>query len=509
MGTTPESRVNATTARTLSTVAPPHPRPPPIDGSATLSSPKNESTALDTPDNSVHPVDQIPPATQLWPLSFQHVLAMYAGAVAVPLVLGGAMIEAGRMQPSDLPYLITADLLVAGIATILQCVGFLRLGARLPIVQGCTFTAVPPMIVIGVNYGPAAIYGSVLACGLFMFLMAPVFARILWMFPPLVTGSVITCVGLSLIPVAANNISGGYGDDAGSVANISLGLFTLLVVLIIERFAPVAIARTSVLIGLAVGTIVAAFMGKVDLSGVGEENWVGVATPFHFGFPEFPVSAVIALVLVGLVTLVEATGDFLAAGEIVGKKATPRQIADGLRADGFSTMLGGVFNTFPYTAFAQNIGLLAMSRVRSRYVVAGAGVILVVLGLLPKLGAIIAAVPTPVLGGATAALFGMIAASGIKTLTKLEMNQNSVLVIAVSLTMGLLPVMHPTLFEQFPNWFGTVFNSGITTGAFTAILLNLLFFGTRRTPANAGVELDDAEFAGVDANVYKTGTERS
>ena len=422
---------------------------------------------------------------RLVPLAFQHVLAMYAGAVAVPLVLGGAMIQAGQMKPSDLPYLITADLLVAGIATFLQCVGFLRLGARLPIVQGCTFTAVPPMIIIGTNYGPAAIYGSVLACGLFMFLMAPIFARILWMFPPLVTGSFITCVGLSLIPVAATNIAGGHAEDAGSITNVSLGIFTLIVVLLVERFAPVAIARASVLIGLAVGTIAAAFFGKVDLSGVSDERWIGVATPFHFGTPEFPISAVIALILVGLVTLVEATGDFLAAGEIVGKKATPQQIADGLRADGLSTMLGGVFNTFPYTAFAQNIGLLAMSRVRSRYVVA---------------------IPTPVLGGATGALFGMIAASGIRTLTKVHMNEKSVLIIAVSLTMGLLPVMDNSLFSQFPTWFGTVFNSGITTAAFTAITLNLLFFGTKRVPENGGTA---EETPTTDANVYKTGTDTS
>ncbi|MBN9643598.1 nucleobase:cation symporter-2 family protein [Corynebacterium mendelii] len=445
-------------------------------------------------------MDQIPKPHVLWPMAFQHVLAMYAGAVAVPLVLGGAMIQAGQMKPSDLPYLITADLLVAGIATILQCVGFLRFGSRLPIVQGCTFTAVPPMIIIGTNYGPAAIYGSVLACGLFMMLMAPVFARILWMFPPLVTGTFITIVGLSLIPVAAMNIAGGNAEDAGSMSNIGLGMFTLVVVLVVERWAPPAISRTSVLIGLLVGTIAGALLGKVDLSGVSEENWVGVATPFHFGLPEFPPSAVIALVLVGLVTLVEATGDFLAAGEIVGKKATPKQIADGLRADGFSTMLGGVFNTFPYTAFAQNIGLLAMSRVRSRFVVAGCGLILIVLGLLPKLGAVIAAVPTPVLGGATGALFGMIAASGIKTLSKITMNENSLIVIAVSLTVGLLPVMYPSLFEQFPDWFTTMFNSGITTGAITAVCLNLFFFGGKHVPANSGKQ---AEPDYTDASMYK------
>ncbi|MFC5938339.1 nucleobase:cation symporter-2 family protein [Corynebacterium choanae] len=463
----------------------------------------SEATAQRADQSSVSPVDQIPPGKVLWPMAFQHVLAMYAGAVAVPLVLGGAMIQAGQMQPSDLPYLITADLLVAGIATILQCVGFWRFGARLPIVQGCTFTAVPPMIIIGQNYGPAAIYGSVLACGLFMMLMAPIFARILWMFPPLVTGTLITIVGLSLIPVAASNIAGGNAPDAGSMSNIALGFFTLAVVLVVERFAPPAMARTSVLIGLLVGTIVAAFAGKVDLSGVADEQWLGVATPFHFGLPEFPPSAVIALILVALVTLVEATGDFLAAGEIVEKKTTPQQIADGLRADGFSTMLGGVFNTFPYTAFAQNIGLLAMSRVRSRYVVAGCGAILILLGLLPKLGAVIAAIPTPVLGGATGALFGMIAASGMKTLSKLEINENSLIVIAVSVTIGLLPVMYPDLFQEFPSWFTTMFNSGITTGALAAILLNLFFFGTRRVPANAGRELATADTAYADASMYK------
>ncbi|MEU9920075.1 nucleobase:cation symporter-2 family protein [Streptomyces griseoluteus] len=422
----------------------------------------------------VHPVDEIPPVRQLAAFGLQHVLAMYAGAVAVPLIVGGAM----RLSPADLAYLITADLLVCGVATLIQCVGFWRFGVRLPIMQGCTFAAVSPMVLIGTTGGGLpAIYGSVIVAGLAIVLLAPVFGRLLRFFPPLVTGTVILIIGVSLLPVAGNWAAGGAGaKDFGAPRNLALAAFVLLVVLVVQRFAPPFLARVAVLTGIVVGLAVAVPFGFTDFGGVADADWVGISTPFHFGAPEFRVSAIVSMLVVALVTMTETTGDLIAVGELTGRQVQPRSLADGLRADGLSTVLGGVFNTFPYTAYAQNVGLVGMTRVRSRWVVAAAGALLVLLGLLPKLGAVVAAVPAPVLGGAGLVMFGTVAASGLRTLARVDFRDNhNLTVVAVSVAVGLLPVGVPTVYAKFPDWFQTVMNSGISAGCLTAIVLNLLF----------------------------------
>ncbi|OIJ68579.1 nucleobase:cation symporter-2 family protein [Streptomyces mangrovisoli] len=435
----------------------------------------------------VHPVDEVPPARQLAAFGLQHVLAMYAGAVAVPLIVGGAM----KLSPADLAYLITADLLVCGIATLIQCVGFWRFGVRLPIMQGCTFAAVSPMVLIGTTGGGLpAIYGSVIVAGLAIVLLAPVFGRLLRFFPPLVTGTVILIIGLSLLPVAGNWAAGGSGaKDFGEPKNLALAAFVLAVVVGVQRFAPAFLARIAVLIGIAVGLAVAVPFGFTDFGGVGDADWVGISTPFHFGAPTFKASAIVSMLVVALVTMTETTGDLLAVGEMTGRKVDERSLADGLRADGLSTVLGGVFNTFPYTAYAQNVGLVGMTRVRSRWVVAAAGGILVLLGLLPKLGAVVAAIPAPVLGGAGLVMFGTVTASGLRTLAEVDFKGNDNLtVVAVSVAVGMLPVGVPTVYAKFPDWFQTVMDSGISAGCVTAVALNLVF---NHLPSRSGASAGD------------------
>lgn len=440
-----------------------------------------------------HPVDRIPPLARLAPLGLQHVLAMYAGAVAVPLIVGGALIGMGKLEPSALPHLISADLLVAGIATLIQSIGFWRFGVRLPLMQGCTFAAVGPMITIGGEYGITAIYGSVIACGLFMMLLAPIFSRLVRFFPPIVTGTVILIIGVSLMDVAAGWVGGGAGsDDFGNPLSIGFAAGTLLFIILVERFAPPVLQRLSILLGLVIGTIVAIPFGLTDWSGVGSEDWFGVTLPFYFGFPTFEISAIISMCIVGLVIMTETTGDIIAVGEIVEKPVTPRQLADGLRADGLSTVIGGLFNTFPYTAFAQNVGLVSLTGVKSRYVATFAGGVLVVLGLIPALGAVVEGIPVAVLGGAGIALFGMVAASGIRTLSKVKFNNTNILVVAISLGVALLPTVSPEIYAQFPTWFTIIFDSGISAGAVVAILLNLLL----------NSEKVQARFAGVDTDVH-------
>ncbi|WP_341360744.1 nucleobase:cation symporter-2 family protein [Georgenia sp. M64] len=415
-----------------------------------------------------HPVDEIPRIDRLFPLGLQHVLAMYAGAVAVPLIVGGAL----GYSSADIAFLISADLFVAGVATLVQSIGFWRFGVRLPLMQGVTFAAVGPMIAIGNQYDITAIFGATIACGLFMIALAPVFSSVLRFFPPLVTGTVIMIIGLSLMGVAAGWITNN--EESAQPRDLAFAAGTLVLIILLEKFAPPALARVSVLLGLVVGTIVAVPFGMVDWTGVSEAGWFAVITPLHFGFPTFPIAAVISMLVVGLVIMTETTGDMLAVGEIVDRPVTKRQLGDGLRADGLSTMLGGFFNTFPYTAFAQNVGLVSLTQVKSRWVTAMSGVILIALGLVPKVAAVVEGVPRAVLGGAGIALFGMVVAAGVRTLVKVHFTNTNVLVVAIAVGIALLPTVQPEIYANFPSWFQLIFDSGISAGALAAILLNLL-----------------------------------
>ncbi|GAA2980587.1 NCS2 family nucleobase:cation symporter-2 [Microbacterium terrae] len=444
-----------------------------------------------TMENSV---DAVPPLGRLFPLGLQHVLAMYAGAVAVPLIVGGAL----GFSPEELAFLISADLFVAGLATIVQSIGFWRFGVRLPLMQGVTFAAVGPMIAIGQQHGVQTVFGAVIACGVFMILIAPFFSQLLRFFPPIVTGTVILIIGLSLMRVAAGWIMTGATEEhpGAPPINVAFAMGTLLVIVLIERFAPPALQRVSVLLGLVIGTIAALFVpGMVDWSHVADAQWFAIVTPFYFGLPQFEIFSILSMLVVGIVIMTETTGDMIAVGEIVEKPVTRRQLADGLRADGLGTVVGGIFNTFPYTAFAQNVGLVSLTGVRSRFVATMAGAILVVLGLIPAVAAVVEGVPRAVLGGAGIALFGMVAASGIRTLTKVRFNNKNVLIVAISVGIALLPTVTPTIYEEFPTWFQLIFDSGISAGAIVAILLNLLLNSEEMRAARAADPHIDASDA--------------
>ena len=424
-------------------------------------------------NNSVHPVDERLPLSQTFLYGIQHVLAMYAGAVAVPLIVANAI----GLSTEDLIYLINADLFTAGIATLIQTLGPWKMGSKLPIVQGVTFAAVSPMIMIGQADGLTAIYGAVIASGLFMFLFSPFFSRLIAFFPPVVTGSVITIIGLSLLPVAVRWAGGGNpaSENFGDIPTLLLSGFVLLLVIGFYRYFSGVWRNISVLLALMIGTVVASFCGYTDFSAIYKADWLGIVTPLHFGIPTFDIPAIIVMILVILVVMTETTGDIIAVGSIVGKPADQKTITRGLRADGFSTLLGGFLNTFPYTAFAQNIGLITLTNVKSRFVVAASGVILMLLGLFPKMAALVACIPAPVLGGAGIAMFGMVAANGIRVLGRVEYegdgNYNG-LIVGISLAMGLLSMAVPELFKHLTGIWSIIFHSGITIGSLTAIILN-------------------------------------
>jgi len=444
---------------------------------------------------SKHPVDEVLPVGQLFLYGLQHVLAMYAGAVAVPLIIAGA----AGLTKEQTAFLINADLFTCGIATLLQTLGVWKLGIRIPVIQGVTFAAVTPMTLIAKSGGMPAIYGAIIVAGLVTFLVAPYFSKLLRFFPPVVTGSVITVIGVSLLPVGVNWAAGGVGNkNYGSLTFLAVAGIVLVAILLINKYFKGFVANIAVLLGLVIGMIIAIPLGLVSFDGVSKAAWLGIDTPFYFGLPSFDVGAIIAMVLVMLVVMVESTGDFLAIGEIIDKPIGEQDLARGLRADGLATMLGGILNSFPYTAFAQNVGLVGLTGVKSRFVVATSGGILVLMGLFPKLATIIASMPNAVLGGAGIAMFGIVAASGIKTLSKVDFQKNhhNIFIVAISVGIGLIPLVAPDFFKNFPAWSQTFLHSGITLGSITAIILNAFFNGSG---TQADVKKELASNAGVDA----------
>jgi uric acid transporter len=439
----------------------------------------------------VHPVDELLPVGKLAVYGFQHVLAFYAGAVVVPILLAGAI----GLTERELIHLINADLFTCGIASIIQSIGFWKVGVRLPLLQGVTFTAVSPMIAIGLaagggTQGLLVIYGSVIVAGLVTLLAAPFFSRLIRFFPPVVTGSVILIIGLALVPAAAADAVGGAAHaDPTNGRNLAYALGTLGLIVVIQRVFKGFMATVAVLVGLVVGTLVAWALGDVSFGSVGSSPWFGVTTPFFFGMPKFTVAAIISMVVVMLITAVETTGDVFATGEIVDRRITRTDIARALRADGLATVIGGVLNSFPYTCFAENVGLVRLTRVTSRYVVAAAGVFMILIGLVPKAGAIVAGIPSPVLGGAALAMFATVAVVGVQTLSRVDFHDHrNVVIVASSVGLALLVTAQPELAKAVPGWAEVIFGSGITLGSLTAILLNVVFhhIGKDYGPAVAG-----------------------
>lgn len=405
-------------------------------------------------------------------LGLQHVLAMYAGAVIVPLIVGSSI----GLSTAQLTYLISIDIMMCGVASILQVWKNKFMGIGLPVVLGCTFTAVGPIINIANTYSIESVYGAILSVGLFVVIIAKYFSKLIKFFPPVVTGSVVTIIGLTLIPVALNNFAGGQGaDDFASLENIGLGFITLLIILLVLKFAKGFFASIAILIGIVVGTVIATFFGQVDVSPVKEASWLHLPVVFYFGTPEFHLVPILTLILVVMVSLVESTGVYFALGDITDKEIREADLKRGYRAEGFAIMLGGLFNSLPYTTFSQNVGLIQLSGVRKLKIIYIAGVMLMILGLMPKIGAATLAIPDSVLGGAMIAMFGMVSAYGIKMLSTVDFdNQNNLMVVAISVAFGLGVTAVPDAFSSLPSSISVITESGIVMGSLAAIFLNVV-----------------------------------
>jgi uric acid transporter len=448
----------------------------------------------------IHPVDEVLPVGKLATYGFQHVVAFYAGAVLVPIIIAGAV----GLSQDELVKLITADLFTCGIASILQAVGVWKIGVRLPLLQGVTFAGVSPIIAIGLaNGGGSAsmlyVYGAVIVAGIFTFLIAPIFIKLLRFFPPVVTGTLITIIGLCLVPVGALDAVTNPHTHETDPTNIRWFLYalgTIAIIVAIQRLFRGFLATIAVLLGLVIGCAVAFALGDMNFDRVGEASAIGFTQPFLFGMPKFDFVACLTMIIVLLITAVESTGSTIATGEIVGKRVKASDIGNVLRADGVATTIGGIFNSFPYTAFSENVGLVRLTGVKSRWVVAAAGVIMILLGFLPKVAAVVASIPNPVLGGAALTLFATVAVVGIQTLGKVDFTDHrNLIIVTTSLALALWVTSYPDIAQAMPTGLDLIFGSGISIGAVSAILLNIVFFHTGsagpRVAGGGSITLDE------------------
>lgn len=419
-------------------------------------------------------VDQMLPFGKMSALSLQHVLAFYSAGIAIPLIVGYGI----GFDAQQVAMLVSADLFTCGIATIIQSFGLGKhIGIKLPVILGCAFAPMTVMISIGKELGPTAIYGSVICAGIFMILVAQFFGKLLRFFPPVVTGSVVTIVGFSLVPTALADIAGGSGSQTyGSAQNVGLALITLLIVIVLNKYLKGFLRSISILLSLIIGTILAGAFGMVDFSPVASAKWIQIVKPFAFGYPSFHTKAILTMCVTMLVVTTESIGTFFVVGKYCDTTIGDQEVVRGLRAEGVASILGGIFNSFPYTTYSGNAGLVGLTKIKSRFVVVFAGVILTLLGLFPKFAALATTIPRPVLGAVMLVMFSMVATAGIELLQSVDFSkQENVLIVAISIGAGLGVSIVPDVAKSAPDILKILCSNGVVVGSIFALLLNIFF----------------------------------
>lgn len=425
----------------------------------------------------LYKVEDKPPVGVSILLAAQHLLAALGAIIAVPLVVGGVL----GLPTKDMVVLVNAAMLVSGIVTIIQCRGVGPVGIKLPVVMGTSFTFVGVSIAIGFEHGVAGILGSALVASLVMIIGSFFMPTIRKLFPPIVTGTVVTLIGLSLIPVAVDWIAGGQvgSADYASISNLLIGFCVLAIVVSLSQFGTGIFSASAVVMGMVIGFATCAAIGLVDFTPVHQAAWVALPTPLHFGL-SFPISGIIGMSIAYLVTIIESTGDFFALSTVTKTKLTGKKLSRGILADGLGSALASVFSTTPFSSFSQNVGIVGITGVASRYVVSITGVMLILAGLFPVLGALIVIIPLPVLGGAGLLMFAMIITAGVNILSTTPHTKRNGLIIAIGVGTGMAVTVRPELLSNLPEFLKVILASGITTGSLIALLLNLLLPGREK-----------------------------
>lgn len=443
----------------------------------------DDASSIGTPEQLRDP-NYFPSIFKAVPLGIQHVLAMFVSNVTPAIIVAGAAGFGFGSDSPDFPemiYMIQMAMFFAGIATLLQTVTLGPIGAKLPIVQGTSFAFLPIMIPLVAGKGVdamAAVFGGCIIGGVFHAILGTVIGRIRFALPPLVTGLVVLMIGLALVKVGIQYAAGGVPaigtPEFGSLLNWSIALLVVVVTLFFKFFTRGMLSVSAVLIGLAIGYVVAYLLGMVNLGNIERAAPFVVPDPFHFGF-EFSVAAVIGFCLMAFVSAVETVGDVsgITKGG-AGREATEEEIVGATYADGVGTAVAGVFGSLPNTSFSQNVGLIAMTGVMSRHVVTIGAVFLILCGLVPKVGAAISTIPIEVLGGGVIVMFGMVCAAGISMLADVDWNRRNMVIFAISLSVGLGLQLVPEALQHMPETMRILLTSGLLPAAFLAIFLNLI-----------------------------------
>ena len=444
-------------------------------------------TSLGTPDQLRDP-DYMPPLAKAIPLGIQHVLAMFVSNVTPAIIVAGAAGFGFGSNSPDFPellYLIQMSMLFAGIATLFQTISLGPIGAKLPIVQGPSFAFLPIMIPLVAGKGVdalAALFGGVLIGGLFHACLGLVIGKIRFALPPLVTGLVVTMIGLALVKVGIQYAAGGVPaigtPEYGSLLNWSAAIVVILVTLGLKFFARGMLSVSAVLLGLLAGYIFALASGMLTFGAI-SGSWSNAAAfalpqPFKYGF-EFSAAAVLGFCLMAFVSAVETVGDVsgITKGG-AGREATDKEIEGATFADGLGSAVAGAFGAMPNTSFSQNVGLIAMTGVMSRHVVTCGAIFLIICGLVPKVGAVIRTVPIEVLGGGVIVMFGMVVAAGISILSDVDWNRRNMVIFAISLSVGLGLQLEPDALQHLPDTARILLTSGLLPAAIISIGLNLI-----------------------------------
>jgi len=418
------------------------------------------------------------PLNQSIPLGIQHVLAMFAGNITVPIIIAGIF----GQTPEQKIFLIQMALFVAGVATVIQTVGYGRIGSRLPIIQGTSFAFIPVMAPFA-KAGLGAVFTAAFIGGIFQMWIGRILKPIRHLFPPLVTGIVVLMIGISLLKVGFMYAGGGgwllnnKPEVFGNLNHLIISFTVLIVALWANQKGKGMVSSASILIGMVAGYIVAMMMGMVNYGKIAGADWFAFPMPLQYGI-DFVPGAIILMLFMAVVTTIETIGD-ISATTMGGanREATDKELSGGIMADGLGTAFGSLFNAMPNTSYSQNAGLVAFTGVISRHVGTVAGVILILMGLFPKLGGIIAAMPESVIGGAAIIMFGLITSAGIKLVAQSEMSQRNLLILGLSLSFGIGMSLLPQFVAHIPD-FGISLKLLLTTGLIPAGMLAFILNAT-------------------------------
>lgn len=424
----------------------------------------------DVQSDMLYGIEEKPPVGVAILLALQHILAAFAGIIAVPLVVATAL----GLSVEDTSIMVSASIFVAGLATLLQSKGLGPIGSRVSGMMGTDFTFANPAITVGSQFGIAGIVGATIVGSLVEIVLSRFIKPLMRFFPPLITGTVVALIGITLLPVSMDWAAGGVGaPDYASVENVSIAVVVMIFTLALNHYGKGMVSTASVFFGMVFGYILCIFLGKVDMTAVKDAAWFALPKIFHYGVT-FDLSSILSFVPAYVVSLIGTVGIMMAIGEASNEKISSERAANGVLADGVGSMIAGVFGAGPNTAFSQNVGLITLTKVASRYVMILAGLILAILGVFPKLSALISIMPQPVLGGVGVIMFGLVAAQGIKTLATIKIGDRELLIISIAFALGIGVTVRPELLSHLPSALQMIFSSGISTGTLAALLLNIV-----------------------------------